>query len=140
MLYTRGGKLLLSVSEDLIKACPEDDIEPCPDTLTVTFSGIDNCGEISCGGPADADILNGTWTLHETTECTYESDEETVDIYVKISENFGEIFGSVKNTSTGSAFDNLDQYNVYRRETFQNLRSCEGSVQCEGHNGQCYIY
>jgi hypothetical protein len=122
-------------------------VDPTPASITVIFSGITACSygdtDTSSGG---ATVVNGTWTLTETSPGSkvYVLDDSVVYILVSL-DGMGEIMAYCKSTDyTGSYYSFYATYGSYKRgdtvENFHVLAYClPTEPNVKGYGGTCYI-
>ena len=142
MIFKRNGKLLVTSDGKLVKERPLDPYDCTTETLTITFSGIENCGDVSCGEDfPDATTFNGTYTLDALApeSCSYTLGESDPVISVTINSDAGSI--QMIQGGTVQLFY-MNGPDVYRGGTFNGVENsnCETNYQCFGTVGKAYIH
>ena len=112
-------------------------------TLTVTISGVVNCGEDTSQGEIPATAVNGTWVLTQFGGCDYRYSDATREVRVILDNDTGFIVANLA-TITHGQFDynwELDPgHPVYRGGTFNNDAVCVTVFLTRGEDGTAYIH
>jgi len=154
---TSGGCIITSgANAGRPRITIEDCCIPCPDTIYVTFSGIEGCGELGCGGDPPYDTcaslctrsncgVAGKWELTEGVDCIYAYTEGGTRTRIEVvlgDPDDGRVYAATSNIPygdpTGACFNYTESLAI--NDEVENAAGCdETSSACLSSTGTAKI-